>query len=77
MPLVASVPLHPPAAVHEVALTELQLSADTPPAATDAGVAVREPVGTTLIPALTTGLVPPGPLQVRTKVEFLVSGPVL
>jgi hypothetical protein len=26
---------------------------------------------------LTTGLVPPGPVQVKTYVEFFVSGPVL
>jgi hypothetical protein len=38
---------------------------------------VRAAVGTTLIPALTTGLVPPEPLHVSTKVEFLVRGPVL
>ena len=30
-----------------------------------------------MIPDLTAGLVPPGPLQVSTKVEFLVRGPVL
>jgi hypothetical protein len=71
------VPLQPPEAVHELALVELQLSAAELPLATDVGFAVRAAVGTTLIPALTTGLVPPVPLQVSTKVEFLVRGPVL
>jgi hypothetical protein len=77
VPLVASAPLQPPDAVHELALVELQLSVVAPPLATEGGEAARAAVGTTLMPALTTGLVPPGPLQVRTNVEFLVSGPVL
>jgi hypothetical protein len=71
------VPLQPPEAVQELALVELQLNVAAPPLATDVGFAVRVAVGTTLIPALTTGLVPPGPLHVSTKVEFLVRGPVL
>ena len=77
MPLVASVPLQPPVAVQELALVEFQLNIAALPLATDVGFAASVAVGTTLIPDLTTGLVPPGPLHVSTKVEFLVRGPVL
>jgi len=77
VPLVASAPLQPPEAVQDLALVELQLSAAGLPLATDVGFAVTEAVGTTLIPALNAGLMPPGPLHVSTKVEFLVRGPVL
>jgi hypothetical protein len=77
VPLVASVPLQPPEAVQELALVEFQLNVAAPPLATDVGLTVRVAVGTTLIPALMAGLVPPGPLHVSTKVEFLVRGPVL
>ena len=75
--MAASAPLQPPEAVHEVALIEVQVSADAAPLATDAGFAVSVTVGMTLIPCLTTGLVPPAPVQVMTNVEFCVSGPVL
>jgi hypothetical protein len=77
VPLVPSVPLQPPEAVQELALVELQLSVAALPLWTDVGFAVRVAVGTTLIPAFSTGLVPSGPLHVSTKVEFLVRGPVL
>ena len=70
-------PLQPPEAVQELALVELQLNIAALPLATDAGFAASVAVGTTLIPDLTTGLVPPGPLHVSAKVEFLVRGPVL
>jgi len=63
--------------VHDVAFVEFQLNVDAPPLATDAGFAVSEAVGTTLIPALTAALVPPAPLQVSMNVELLISGPVL
>jgi len=76
-PLTASVPLQPPVAVHELALVDVQLSVDALPLATDTGVAARAAVGTTLIPALTGALEPPGPLHDRTNVEFLVNGPVV
>ena len=60
-----------------MALVELQLSVAALPLATEVGFAVSEALGTTLMPAMTTGLVPPGPLHVSAKVEFLVRGPVL
>jgi hypothetical protein len=77
VPLVASAPLQPPEAVHAEALLELQVSVAALPEATAVGLAASVAIGTTLIPALITGLTPPGPVQVNTNVEFLVRGPVL
>jgi hypothetical protein len=63
--------------VHAEALLELQVSVAALPEATAVGLAASVAIGTTLIPALITGLTPPGPVQVNTNVEFLVRGPVL
>lgn len=66
MPLVASVPVQAPLAVHEVEFVLDQVSVDAPPAATVVGFAVRVTVG---VPAASTvtvtlaGVVPPGPRQ--------------
>ncbi len=46
MPLVGKVPLQPPDAVHDVALLEVHVSVEDPPAAIVAGDAVSETVGT-------------------------------
>jgi hypothetical protein len=67
-PEVGFVPLHPPEAVHEVALLEDQLRVAVPPAATSDGVAVNATVGTGGA-ALTTTLAvcaidPPAPVHV-------------
>jgi len=45
VPLGASDPLQPPAALHAVACVELQESADAPPAATVVGFAISVAVG--------------------------------
>jgi hypothetical protein len=64
VPLVAFVPLHPPVAVHEVALVELQVSVEALPAATAVGFAVKVVVGVMLTVAVAAVLVPPAPVQV-------------
>jgi hypothetical protein len=45
LPLVATVPLQPPEAAHDVALVELQLRVELPPALMLAGEALRDTVG--------------------------------
>ena len=45
LPLGASVPLHPPDAVQEVALVELQVSVEAAPLPTTVSAALRETVG--------------------------------
>ena len=45
LPLVASAPLQPPDAVHDVASVELQVSVEVPPLATVVGAALRDAVG--------------------------------
>jgi hypothetical protein len=66
VPLVLNVPLQPPEAVHEVALTELHVSVEAPPLATDVGFAVSVTVGAciTVTVAVATLLVPSAPVQV-------------
>ena len=78
-PLVASAPLQPPLAVHEVALVEFQVSVDAPPLATEVGFAVRVTVGagTTVTVAVATLLVPPAPLQLNEYDVVAVTAPVL
>jgi hypothetical protein len=60
------VPVHPPEAVHDVALVELQVSVEVPPLAIVGGAAFSVAVG--MVPivtvAVTTALVPPGPVHV-------------
>jgi hypothetical protein len=72
------VPLQPPDAVHESAFTELQVNVELPPTATAAGAAARVTVGTgiTVTVAVTSELVPPGPVQVSAYVAFWFSTPV-
>jgi len=77
LPLVASVPLQPPPAVHEAALVELQTKVADAPELSAAGVALRLAVGMTLMPALTTVLLESLPEQVNMKTEFCVSGRVV
>jgi hypothetical protein len=45
VPLVANAPLHPPEAVHDVALVELHVRVETPLEATLVGFAVKKAVG--------------------------------
>ena len=45
LPLVASAPLQPPDAVHDVALVELQVSVEAPPLLTEVCAAPRDAVG--------------------------------
>jgi len=60
------VPLQPPEAVHDVALVELQVSVEVPPPAIGVGLADSVAVG--MVPivtvAVTTALIPPGPVHV-------------
>jgi hypothetical protein len=70
--------------VHEVALVELQVNVEAPPAATVVGLAVKAAVGPGLIVtgvtvtvALAAVLAPPAPAQVSEKEESTVRGPVL
>ncbi len=66
LPLVGLVPLQPPDAVHEVALVELHVSAETPPCAMELGFAASVTVG---VPGTVTVIVatlptPPAPVQI-------------
>ena len=69
-PLAGSAPLQPPEAVQAVALVEDQIRVLVAPLVMRTGEAVSVTVGaagggTTVTVALATGLVPPGPEQVR------------
>ena len=63
-PLVDFAPLQPPYAVHVVALEELQVSTEEPPAETIVGFAVMVASGTTLTVTLAALLAPPAAAQV-------------
>ncbi len=65
-PLMASVPLHPPEAVHDVALVDDQLSFDAVPLATVLGVAVRVTDGAGVVTEMVADCdaLPPAPVQV-------------
>jgi hypothetical protein len=78
LPLVPSVPVQPPEAVHEVALVELQVSDELPPLATTPAVAINVAVGTgsTATVAEAGALVPPGPAQVSEYALLALSAPV-
>jgi hypothetical protein len=67
LPLVPSVPVQPPEAIHIVALVELHVSDELPPLATIVGLAVRVAVGSgaTVTVAVAGVLVPPTPAQVK------------
>lgn len=71
-PLAASAPVHPPLAWQAVALVEVQVSVEEPPAATEVGLAVSVAVGTTLTVTETFELEPPAPLQTIENVELTV-----
>ena len=79
VPLLGNAPLQAPEAVHAVALVELHISVEAPPAATIAGFTVRVAVGAaaTVTVAVTVLLVPPAPLQVSEYDVFDVMAPVL
>jgi hypothetical protein len=79
VPLTAFAPLHPPEALHEVALLEDQVRVEPAPLATVLGLALRLTV--TLGCALTVTVadctaLPPAPLQVSVYVALAVSAPV-
>jgi hypothetical protein len=73
------VPLQPPVAVHDVALVELQVSVEALPLATLVGFAFNVAVG--IVPivtvAVTTALVPPGPVHVSEYAALVVKAPVV
>ena len=68
VPLDASDPLQPPAAVHEVAFVDDQLRVDAPPLATVAGLADNETVGAGefTVTVADCDALPPPPVQVST-----------
>ncbi len=65
-PLIASAPLQPPDAVHEVALVDDQLSVDAAPLVTLLGVAVRVTDGAGVVTEMVAdcAALPPAPLHV-------------
>jgi hypothetical protein len=77
--VVASAPLQPPEAVHDVAWVEVQVKVEVPPDATVVGLVARATVGRafTVIVAVAAVLVPPGPAHVKEKVAVVVNAPVL
>lgn len=78
VPVVASVPLQPPDAVHEVALVEDQDSVELPPFATVLGLALKLTVGAgeLTVTVEDCAALPPVPVQVSVYVAFAVSAPV-
>jgi hypothetical protein len=66
VPLVATGPLHPPDAVHTVALAELQVSTEPAPPATVVGKAPSVTVGTADVTTTSVDCEtePPAPVQV-------------
>jgi len=75
----ARAPLHPPEAVHVVALVEVHVKVELAPEATAVGVAASETDGGgyTVTAAMTGAVVPPGPVQVKENVAFAIRMPVL
>ena len=69
----------PPVAVQDVALVELQVSVEAPLLAMLVGFALNVAVG--MVPivtvAVTTGLLPPGPVHVSEYAALVVKAPVL
>jgi hypothetical protein len=67
VPLIASVPLHPPDAVQEVALVEDQDSVELAPFATVLGLALKLTVGAAEVTVTVEdcAALPPVPVQVR------------
>jgi hypothetical protein len=79
VPLAASEPVQPPDAAQDVALVELQVNVDVPPADTAVGAAdsVAVGIGRILTVALAGVLVPPAPAQTSEYTVAAVNGPVL
>jgi hypothetical protein len=80
LPLSVLLPLHPPDAVQLVALVEDQVSVAVPPAGTLDGLTDSETAGgggaALTVTTVLACVVPPGPVQLNTKVEVLDSEPV-
>lgn len=76
VPLLGSVPLHPPPAVHETALVEAQVKVEVSPGATTDGYTLKVAVGITLTVALALEE-PPGPEQAREYEAGADNDPVL
>ena len=77
VPDVAFVPLHPPLALHDVALLLDHESVDDAPDAMLVGEAFNVTVGTGLTVTVADRLVaPPVPVQVNVNVELALSGPL-
>ena len=70
MPLVASLPLHDPLAVQEVALVELHVSVELPPKVTVMGLALKVTVGRGLLPEQPSGIKVSKP-ESRTNRQYL------
>jgi len=79
-PLVGRVLLHPPDALHAVALVEDHVSVEAPPLVTVVGLAVSVTVGAggDAVTATDTEALapPPAPVHVSVKLVVAVSGPV-
>jgi hypothetical protein len=77
-PLVASLPLHPPEAVQDVALVDDQDSVELPPLAMVLGLALKLTVGAgeVTVTVADCAALPPAPVQVRVYVVFALSAPV-
>ena len=77
-PLVASVPLHPPDAVQEVAWVDDQDSVELAPLATVLGLALKLTVGAgeVTVTVADWAALPPVPVQVKVYEAFAVSAPV-
>jgi hypothetical protein len=76
LPPLASTPLQPPEAVHDVALLELHVSVEDPPLGTVDGTAVNMAVGVIATEAVAGVLVPPGPVQVSEYDVLELRAPV-
>jgi hypothetical protein len=83
LPLIACAPVHPPEAVHEVALLVVQVSVEVPPLATLVGFAVSVTPGgadaaiTVTVAVAAAGVVPLAPAQVSVKLVFAVNAVVV
>jgi hypothetical protein len=83
LPLIACAPVHPPEAVHEVALVVVQVSVEVPPLATLVGFAVSDTPGgadaaiTVTAAVAAAGVVPLAPAQVSVKLVFAVNAAVV
>ncbi len=77
-PLVASLPLHLPEAVQDVALVDDQDSVELPPLAMVLGLALKLTVGAgeVTVTVADCAALPPAPVQVRVYVVFALSAPV-